>query len=708
MSQINDINNNSEEDISLGRIIRFILMQSKLIIFITLLGLITGVIYYLTSEKVYRVSSLMQVVAPQNSSIAQEQLNFDLFLGDSNTNDIDVFQNIYKSRSSLIDVIKSKNLNFRPSDNKLRELALEEFSLNEQDATFSKSYKIFFKEDSYDLESSEDSYNSLSYSTLHNLKFFSLSMGRSERYIDQTHEILIKDAKSSIASTRSKFKVNVLETGRAYVGLRSGGIVSITYDTNNPDEGMRVLDYANNNFIRKNIEEESQTARKAINFIDDRLETMQLALEEKKNKLNSFKEENRSINVNLEIEALISSLTSLQNSLNQIDIEIEEARLSFTTSNPIIRDLESRRSILNEQKSLLDSQIKNLPIAQQLYIDLAKDLETTQNLYSTLLNNKLQLSIKEASTLGNVKVIDSAYVHSLISPRFLLVPFLTILFFVFAIILAVYRGFFRMPITNPAELEDNNVFTDLVGVLPAIEDEDDEITERFQQSMESTLINIENLFARKGPKDNGYVLSITSPTSGNGKTFLSGKICQEMARLGKKVILLDNDFKRGDLHKLFKTDKITEKEFNEIDVNNLDKYKISENFYLIPKITKLLSSFQFIYSQKYLDKLEFFKSHFDVIVIDSAPLLSVSDTAVVLNYSDINLAVVRHGLTKINEIKQLLAISEQIGENFDGMMYNFYKKPASYYGYYGMYGNYNYQYYANKYLYKTYEYEDKD
>jgi hypothetical protein len=65
-------------------------------------------------------------------------------------------------------------------------------------------------------------------------------------------------------------------------------------------------------------------------------------------------------------------------------------------------------------------------------------------------------------------------------------------------------------------------------------------------------------------------------------------------------------------------------------------------------------------------------------------------------------------LTKINEIKQLLAISEQIGENFDGIMYNFYKKPASYYGYYGMYGNYNYQYYANKYLYKTYEYEDKD
>jgi Mrp family chromosome partitioning ATPase len=86
-------------------------------------------------------------------------------------------------------------------------------------------------------------------------------------------------------------------------------------------------------------------------------------------------------------------------------------------------------------------------------------------------------------------------------------------------------------------------------------------------------------------------------------------------------------------------------------------------------------------------------------------MLSVSDTAQLLSVSDINLLLTRHNLTKINEIKQMESLSSQIGINFDGVIYNSYEKPSSYYGYYGLYGNYDYQYYANKYLYESYDYE---
>ena len=54
--------------------------------------------------------------------------------------------------------------------------------------------------------------------------------------------------------------------------------------------------------------------------------------------------------------------------------------------------------------------------------------------------------------------------------------------------------------------------------------------------------------------------------------------------------------------------------------------------------------------------------------------------------SDINIAVLRHGLSKINELKQLLSIADQLGVGIDGFIYNAYEKPSSYYGYYGLYG----------------------
>ena len=61
----------------------------------------------------------------------------------------------------------------------------------------------------------------------------------------------------------------------------------------------------------------------------------------------------------------------------------------------------------------------------------------------------------------------------------------------------------------------------------------------------------------------------------------------------------------------------------------------------------------------------------------------------------------------MNEIKQSVSNFEQINKNIDGIVYNAYARPKSYYGYYGIYGNYSYQYYADKYLDDTYEYEKR-
>ena len=106
-----------------------------------------------------------------------------------------------------------------------------------------------------------------------------------------------------------------------------------------------------------------------------------------------------------------------------------------------------------------------------------------------------------------------------------------------------------------------------------------------------------------------------------------------------------------------------------------------------------------------MEVVRFLNDYFDLVVVDTAPLLSVSDSSALMGMFDMNIAVCRHGKTKINELKQLISISEQLGSEFDGIVYNSYERPSSYYGYYGLYGNYNYQYYANKYLYESYEYK---
>ena len=130
-------------------------------------------------------------------------------------------------------------------------------------------------------------------------------------------------------------------------------------------------------------------------------------------------------------------------------------------------------------------------------------------------------------------------------------------------------------------------------------------------------------------------------------------------------------------------------------------------FIVIPRVKGLANSFQFLFSYDYKEKVKFFKDQFDFVIFDTGPILSVADSSILIEESDINFLIVRHGVNRINEIKQCIVNYNQINKDIDGIIYNAYSKPKSYYGYYGLYGNYSYQYYAEKYLYESYDYEKK-
>ena len=90
--------------------------------------------------------------------------------------------------------------------------------------------------------------------------------------------------------------------------------------------------------------------------------------------------------------------------------------------------------------------------------------------------------------------------------------------------------------------------------------------------------------------------------------------------MGSKVLLIDNDQKKGKLHKIYKTKTISQNDFYSFH-ENMEKYKQSENLYLLPRISKLTSSFHFLYTELYQNYIEGLKEHFDIIVFDTPPCL---------------------------------------------------------------------------------------
>ena len=121
------------------------------------------------------------------------------------------------------------------------------------------------------------------------------------------------------------------------------------------------------------------------------------------------------------------------------------------------------------------------------------------------------------------------------------------------------------------------------------------------------------------------------------------------------------------MHKLFDIQKMSQKDFSKITIENMDKLK-HENVTVIPKISGLRSSFEFLHTNDFQENLNFKETH-DVIIFDTAPLLSVSDTSMLASLADLNMLIVRHGVTKIHEIRQAISIYSQTGNDLDGVTY---------------------------------------
>ncbi len=710
MNSREDFNSISEsEDLkrfSVGQMLRFCLMQSKLIIALVALLSSLAILNYLVTDPTYRIKSLLQVYSDQQNSFGGNPA-LDLFTQSTSTSDIGNIDSLYKSRTNTLDIITNLKLNIAVDD----ELILFKDSVQNfvvKNTLEKQQVSIFIElfEENYQIYDAEmNKIAKASYNYEFDNQLLAIKISKPSVKFSELIELRYRNPFDMFKEVQSKFNVNTdLGAGNYYM-FRNKGIIEVSYLASNRSKGKEILNYANSLFLNNNIKTETEKANKALGFIDSRIAEIENELFLAKDNLNAFQERNRTINVDLEIQTIIETISTLETKINELELEISVASNNYTSTNPLLMQLIDKKSTLDAQKKSVEDKIAGLPIAQQQYIDLFRDVELAQEIYTQLQNKRLEYSIKEASTLGNIRIIDEAYIDEKVSPKATSVLIAMFFSVVFSVLIAIIRGLYFLPFSNPAEIEDNGINTRILGVIPKLDKENTngkEQGERFLQSIESLIVNIDNIAQAKNLKNK--ILLFTSPTPANGKSFVSYETALKLAAIGKSVCIIDCDFKRGTQHSNFDKSKITEKEFLNLDLN-LDNFKIYNNLYFIPKITKLRSSFELINSSAFQSKINFLKEKFDYLIIDTPPILSVSDTALLMTFANVNLCLIRHSYSTASETKQAFGISNQVGLDFDGVIYNFYEKPSGYYGYYGIYGNYAYQYYAKKYLYNNYGYD---
>ena len=191
-----------------------------------------------------------------------------------------------------------------------------------------------------------------------------------------------------------------------------------------------------------------------------------MSVETNKIKLKQFREKNKSIDVSLEIEGIVNKIQSLDESLNSLDIELAKAQEIYTSNNPTYLNLLNKKTLIERQKAEVLLEIEMMPKEQQEYIDLYNDFEVSQALFEELESRRLGFSILEASTIGDIRVVDDAYLVSLVSPKIISVLIFYFYFFFGCLFFCSSKRLSFLPLSNPAEMFDNGIQLPVIGVIP--------------------------------------------------------------------------------------------------------------------------------------------------------------------------------------------------------------------------------------------------
>ncbi len=478
------------------------------------------------------------------------------------------------------------------------------------------------------------------------------------------------------------------------------GVLSLSITGPSPAENRQTLEAVIQRYLRQNVERVSAEAQNSLEFLEAQLPEVKADVELAESRLNRYRLENQTVDLTLETQAVLEQAVTIDTELAQLDIQIQQMSQRYTASHPIMIELANQRKFLEERKKAFIGETENLPQTQQEVLRLARDVEVNTLVYTELLNKAQELKIVRASAVGNVRILDHALsAIKPVKPKKALIAVLAILLGgMLGMGLVFVRDMLRQGVKTPEEVEAK---TGLPVYATIPDSEQLKLLERNARKSGQG----DFLLARSAPKDlavesmrslrtnlafalmeapNNRIM-ITGPSPGVGKSFVSANLAELLAETGKKVLLIGADLRKGHLYKIFGekgekglADMLVDPTLNAV-------YSAGKNLDLLsggkypPNPSELLMSPNFT---QLLDKVS---AQYDVVIIDTPPVLAVTDAAIIGEQCGTTFMVVRAELNPAREIDYATKRLQQAGVNVRGAVLNGLVKTASRYGNYGYY-----------------------
>ncbi|AXB33391.1 tyrosine-protein kinase [Vibrio campbellii] len=483
------------------------------------------------------------------------------------------------------------------------------------------------------------------------------------------------------------------------------GIVSLSIEGEYPERNQQILNDVVQNYFLQNVRRNSAEAEQSLNFLKNHLPEITDKLHGSEDVLNRFRQENESIDLNLEAQSTLKVMVALEAQLNELTFKESEISQKFTQDHPAYKSLLDKRQTLLQEKARLNRQVQKLPKTQREVLLMTRDVEVNQQIYIQLLNKVQELNIIKAGSVGKVRIIDSAQSYAIpVKPKKpLIVVLATLLGGMVAVAFVLVKTAFHRGVNSPDEIEQTGISV-YASVPKSVQQL--EVANKLKRKSNKDLLllaeenpadlSIESLrglrtslhFAMMEAKNN--VLMISGPAPSIGKTFVSTNFAAVAAKTGQKVLLVDADMRKGYLQQCFglaADNGLSDFLSGKISQDMVIKPTKVENLDVITRGQVPPNPSELLMHPRFAEFVEKASQEYDLVIIDTPPVLAVTDPSIVGAIAGTTLMVARFDQTTSKELEVARSRFEQSGVEVKGVILNaIEKKAASSYDY----GYYNY------------------
>ncbi|EKO5170326.1 polysaccharide biosynthesis tyrosine autokinase [Vibrio vulnificus] len=705
---------NSSDEIDLGKLLGILLDAKWIILVTTFLFAVGGVAVALLSTPIYKADALIQIEQKSSGGISSLVGDMgELFSQESSaTTEIEII----KSRMILGDTVDKFNLTTLAEPKylpvigkglariagKVNQIEISRYTVPE--------YAQEMKHTLVVLDAEKKTYQLVRGDEQVVLKGVAGELAKNDGYELFVTELRSHNDQEFAIGQRSRLeaiewlKQNLAISERG----KQTGILQLSFEGENRKQIGELLNHISQTYFLQNVERNSAEAEKSLTFLKGHLPDIKTSLTTAEDTLNRFRQDNESIDLGLEAKSTLDVMVKLEAQLNELTFKESEISQRFTKDHPAYRSLLDKRETLLKERERLNQQVQKLPKTQREVLRMTRDVEVNQQIYIQLLNKVQELSIIKAGTVGNVRILDEAqsYAKPVKPKKPLIVVLATLLGGMLSVALVLVKAALHRGVENPDEIEQiglsvyasvpkSNLQLELANKLARKKRNTDLTLLAESNPADLSIEALRGLrtslhFAMMEAKNN--VLMISGPAPGIGKSFVSTNFAAVAAKTGQKVLLIDADMRKGYLQQCFGlnwenglSDLLSGKVTRDVAVQSA---KV-ENLDIITRGQVPPNPSELLMHPRFKELVDWASENYDLVIIDTPPVLAVTDPSIVGAIAGTTLMVARFGQNTVKEIEVARNRFEQAGIEVKGVILNaIEKKASSSYGY----GYYNYSY----------------